>query len=683
MGKTGIESVYEEQLRGFYGKKKFCADSKGNFLFELPVSQPPLSGNRILLTLSAELQEYAEQLLAQNENLRIVRKSKLGAIKQTVIAEKQPWIKGGAIVVMDPLTAEILTLASYPRFDPNDFILSGNLEEQRKKKGKIHQWFENESYIAQLWDLQRPLERERYYAGKRQFYDEKSWITWNNYLNFILPAGAPLRHMMDEIHTIGEALEIQSSFEQLFNLFSGYDIYALMNIIYADGEHQPYKLEQKKPEKELALLVKENEHLVHPIKKCLGHYFNQLPENYDKVLLVDLCRLAVADDRFSAELINAKGNESLESFHEQAGSLVTLLAFVKENVKELHHIFFFEEWRRKEEKEFLKRKRENEKLAKTYPKPYVDYLDQQESLFFREFWEYHIWELVAAFLKKESSFQNHLLAPYIAELLKIQDANLDKSLSWQKDYVILQDAVKELPLELAIVYLKAMRSFEELKRPLLGSYRYLKQGEPKLEKHLAAAFYPAYGYGHGRSFAYRQASIQGSLFKLVTAYEALVQRFKKFERKTISAKELNPLIITDEVYSQGGVNYVGYTEEGKPIPQLYKGGRLPRSLAHQHIGRVDLVRALEMSSNPYCSLLAGECLEHPEDLANAARLFSYGCKTGIELPSEIPGKVPDDLSTNRTGLYATAIGQAFFSRHPFADSSHVSNDCQWRQRAQA
>ena len=56
VGKTGIEGAFEEQLRGFYGKKIYDSDSKGNFLRELPSSRAPLSGHRILLTLSAELQ---------------------------------------------------------------------------------------------------------------------------------------------------------------------------------------------------------------------------------------------------------------------------------------------------------------------------------------------------------------------------------------------------------------------------------------------------------------------------------------------------------------------------------------------------------------------------------------------------------------------------------------------------
>lgn len=628
VGKTGIEGVYEEQLRGFYGKKNYTTDSKGNFLKELPDSRPPLSGHRILLSLSGELQEYAEQLLAQNEELRIVRQSKLGQVKQTVIAEKTPWIKGGAIVVMDPSNGEILTLASYPRFDPNDFILSGSKEEQKEKKRRINRWFENETFLAQVWNNQVPLEREHYRDNTQEFYDEKIWMTWKNYLNLILPAESQLRRSFNQIKTIGQAVDIQRQIGKLQALFPEYDIYTLINALYMGEEHDPFRQVLKGTEKQkFFVLFQEKQKELQPIKKSLDPYFNPLTKNYNKVLLVDLCRLCVADDHFSKELLELKGNESLDNFHDQAGALVTLMAIVKEKAKQLHHEDIFSVWRKTNEKEFLKTKRDLEKLSKSYPKPYIDYLDQQENAMFHEYWEANSWNFLLAFLSEK------------------------------KEYPKLHAAIKNLPEALAIDYLKSLRPYDELTRPLLGKYRYLRKGEPPQEKHLAAAFYPAYGFGYGRSHAYRQAAIQGSLFKLVTAYEALVQRYRKIGDPSISHQKLNPLVIVDRVFKLGNTQYVGYTEDGKPIPQLYKGGRLPRSLAHLDNGRVDLLRALEVSSNPYFSLLAGESLEHPNDLSDAARLFSFGSRTGIDLPSEIPGKVPTDLETNRTGLYAMAIGQ--------------------------
>lgn len=665
IGKTGIEGVYEKQLRGFYGKKNFSVDSKGNFLRELPGSYFPLAGHRILLTLSAELQEYAEQLLAQNEELRIVRKSKLGPNKHTVMAQKQPWIKGGAIIVMDPNTAEILTLASYPRFDPNDFILVGDTEQQHKKKTRIHRWFESETYLAQLWNQQQPLERERYSVHKQIFYDEECFLTWKKYLNFILPTEGKLKEAVEGVKTIAQAVEIQRHVESLFTLFPKYDLYSLFNQLYVCNAHEPHRQILKEIEKqELMVSMQSKQKVVDKIKKQLTPYFKELPHNYDKVLLVDLCRLAVAGDRFSESLLQKVGKESLENYHNQTSSLVTLLALIKKVAKNLYHDIDFKIWRQREEKVFLQRKRLEEKLSKTYPKPYIDYLDQQENIFFQEFWTAHCWNFLCAFLKLKPS-NPIVITPVIEDLSPYLSYFYDLHQQLQKNdqnkksieaYDCLQRTLKEMPYDLAIDYLKTMRPYEELNRPLLGNYR-LCLGKALLEKHLAAAFYPSYGFGYGRSHAYRQASIQGSLFKLVTAYEALVQRFHKIGKMVVSLQDLNPLTMIDEVHQRGGNCYVGYTEDGKPIPQVYKGGRLPRSLAHKHNGRVDLLRAIEVSSNPYFALLAGEHLGHPDDLSKAAQLFAYGSRTGIDLPGEIAGKVPKDLSTNRTGLYSMAIGQ--------------------------
>jgi cell division protein FtsI/penicillin-binding protein 2 len=204
-----------------------------------------------------------------------------------------------------------------------------------------------------------------------------------------------------------------------------------------------------------------------------------------------------------------------------------------------------------------------------------------------------------------------------------------------------------------------MRGFAQLTRPLLGEYRGLPKKGHALEKHLAAGFYPTHGFGFSRSYSYRQPALQGSIFKLVTAYATLVER---------QAQNLvgNPLTVIDDVHRQPGKSSswnVGYTADNRPIPQVYKGGRIPRS-SRSHIGKVDLVSAIETSSNLYFALLAGEILPDPEMLVANARALSYGSKTGIDLPGEGTGHVPSDVQTNRTGLYAMAIGQHSLTATP-------------------
>ena len=67
VGKAGVESSYQEELRGRHGKKIYEVDVKGNFLRELPISKSPLSGKHVTLTISSELQAYAEELLSAME----------------------------------------------------------------------------------------------------------------------------------------------------------------------------------------------------------------------------------------------------------------------------------------------------------------------------------------------------------------------------------------------------------------------------------------------------------------------------------------------------------------------------------------------------------------------------------------------------------------------------------------
>lgn len=94
VGKTGVERVYESQLKGIEGQLLEIVDNVGRRMGEL-ARREPLPGQNIQLTLDSDLQKKAEELLQEKE---------------------------GAIVVLDPKTGDVLALTSYPTFDPNKFI---------------------------------------------------------------------------------------------------------------------------------------------------------------------------------------------------------------------------------------------------------------------------------------------------------------------------------------------------------------------------------------------------------------------------------------------------------------------------------------------------------------------------------------------------------------------------------
>ena len=115
-------------------------------------------------------------------------------------------------------------------------------------------------------------------------------------------------------------------------------------------------------------------------------------------------------------------------------------------------------------------------------------------------------------------------------------------------------------------------------------------------------------------------------------------------------------MINKDTLKKGSPSQVlGRFLDGQVIHRLYKGGLLPRS--HPNIGKIDLIKAIERSSNIYFSLLVGDVIRDPEDLIDACKRFRCGKKRGIDLPGEIAGFLPNDLSYNRTGLYSFAIGQ--------------------------
>ncbi|MDK2927016.1 MAG: penicillin-binding protein 2 [Bacillota bacterium] len=105
VGKTGLERVYDEVLRGEPGGQQVEVDAGGRPVKTLPGRKVPVAGSSLKLTLDRSLEEAAAQGLRES----------MDRIKT------QFPTKAGAVVVLDVRTGAVLAMVSEPSFDPNDF----------------------------------------------------------------------------------------------------------------------------------------------------------------------------------------------------------------------------------------------------------------------------------------------------------------------------------------------------------------------------------------------------------------------------------------------------------------------------------------------------------------------------------------------------------------------------------
>lgn len=110
IGKSGIEYVFEEYLKGKNGIKQIDMDVEGTITNEY-ISQEAVAGNDVILTIDSKLQAVTEQALKSN-----IERIAGGAFSKTSPAD------AGAAVVLNVKTGEVLAMASYPDYDPSAFV---------------------------------------------------------------------------------------------------------------------------------------------------------------------------------------------------------------------------------------------------------------------------------------------------------------------------------------------------------------------------------------------------------------------------------------------------------------------------------------------------------------------------------------------------------------------------------
>lgn len=106
IGVSGLEAQYDSYLRGVDGTQSVRLNPQG-YTVGSGSYLAPQQGDTLVTSIDANLQKLAESSLAQ----QIADSRKAG----------KP-ATGGAVVIMDPNTGRILASASYPTYDPAQFI---------------------------------------------------------------------------------------------------------------------------------------------------------------------------------------------------------------------------------------------------------------------------------------------------------------------------------------------------------------------------------------------------------------------------------------------------------------------------------------------------------------------------------------------------------------------------------
>ncbi|SFC21708.1 penicillin-binding transpeptidase domain-containing protein [Clostridium uliginosum] len=95
IGKTGLEKIYENKLRGIDGVEIYIQDKDGKKKTSI-ISKAVKNGSNVKLTIDSNMQSLLYKELENDK---------------------------GASVAMNPDTGEVLALVSAPGYDPNDFVM--------------------------------------------------------------------------------------------------------------------------------------------------------------------------------------------------------------------------------------------------------------------------------------------------------------------------------------------------------------------------------------------------------------------------------------------------------------------------------------------------------------------------------------------------------------------------------
>jgi penicillin-binding protein 2 len=130
-GQAGIESFYEQYLRGHDGTSTLEVDTHGNVIGTFNTTQPKV-GHSVVLNIDQGLQKALDGYLASDiKTVRTIPDPRSG---------KLPPAPNGAAIVLDPNTGSVLAMSSYPSYDLSSFVngLSTKLFHQLLNNGSFN-----------------------------------------------------------------------------------------------------------------------------------------------------------------------------------------------------------------------------------------------------------------------------------------------------------------------------------------------------------------------------------------------------------------------------------------------------------------------------------------------------------------------------------------------------------------
>lgn len=167
VGKSGIELYAEEHLRGTDGEMIYYFDSNGKIV-STKVTKEPIPGKTVMLTIDKSLQKVTQDVLASSiENLK----------------KQNPFVSGGAVVVMEINSGAVLASANYPSYDMATMSKEYNKLLADKNKPLLDRAFQG---VYPIGSTVKPLvalaamENEKYEYGE-DIYCKKTYDYFSDF----------------------------------------------------------------------------------------------------------------------------------------------------------------------------------------------------------------------------------------------------------------------------------------------------------------------------------------------------------------------------------------------------------------------------------------------------------------------------------------------------------------------